>query len=115
MAGTKRTPIRRPPTGGKITAEAVRLYDVMRRVRCTCPGGECAGCRRWWKLHDELHTELRLQCWDWPAILSPHSNWVKAEAQERWRQLDAASREARRARRKAKRTMPTQPQPITPS
>jgi hypothetical protein len=119
MAGTKRTPINRPPAGGQITPETIALFDAMRRCKCVCSerdmGGECAGCRRWWELHDQLHAALKLKPWDWPATQNPRSNWVIPEAQERWRKLDAASREARRARRRAKNAMPTQPQPTSPS
>jgi hypothetical protein len=105
MAGTKRTPINRPPTGG-ITREAVVLFDAMRRCNCVCQKRdlrECNGCRRWWELHDQLHAELKLKPWDWPATQNPRSNWVMPEAQERWRQLDQASRELRRQKLTAQR------------
>jgi hypothetical protein len=126
MPGTRRTPINRPPTGGQITDAAVALYDAMRRCKCVCPPidwdgaywerSECAGCRRWWELHSQLHDELKLAPWAWPAIENPHPDaspyprahhghdtWAVPDAQARWRKLDAASRELRRQKRAARR------------
>jgi hypothetical protein len=120
MPGTKRTPINRPPTGGRITDEAIALFDAMQRINCVCPpidwGGEfwkrreCVGCQRWWELHSQLHDALNLKPWNWPVYQHPDSNpypswhaqhgkWAIAEAQERWRALDAASRWQRRKKR----------------
>jgi len=72
MSGTKRQPIQlRVLT--PITARAVDLYESMQRLRCTCPpleplmGEPCPGCKRWFDLHAELHTELGCKPWEWPC------------------------------------------------
>ena len=41
--------------------------------RCTCPAKPvtrtlCAHCARWYDLHAELHVELQLPPWRWPAV-----------------------------------------------
>jgi hypothetical protein len=109
-----------------ITPEAIRLFEAMERIECTCAPRDwdgkywehepCPGCDRWWKLHGMLHRELGCKPWDWPCIEHPDSvsgypegseaskRWrPNMEAQELWKALDAAAREARRARREAKR------------
>jgi hypothetical protein len=123
--GTKRVPINRPARM-EITNEAIRLFEAMDRIECTCVprdwDGEywthmpCPGCDRWWKLHSKLHRELGCKPWEWPCIQHPdtvsgypegseaYKRWKPdLEAQELWQALDAAAREARRAKREAKR------------
>jgi hypothetical protein len=79
---TKRTPIRRP-LRLQISAEAVRLFNEMERVECTCAprdwDGEhwehvpCAGCERWWVLNSELCYALALPPGHWPAYANPRA------------------------------------------
>ena len=110
MTGTRRTPIKRS-WAPQITPTAIKLFEQMRRCRCTCsPNSEdCPGCKRWWDLHDHLSHELHCKPWNFPAIEDPrtpnpyppgthaHMTWEPdREAQEMWRALDAASREVRR-------------------
>jgi hypothetical protein len=74
MPGPKRTPLNRSPRI-VISRRAVALYLRMRRCKCDrspdCHGCRCAGCKKWWGLHDELHRELGLKPWQWPAIVPP--------------------------------------------
>ena len=69
MAGTKRIPIarrRQPPP----PPEATRLREKMRALRCTCPPASplsCAGCRRWYALHDRLIDVLQTPPHVWPV------------------------------------------------
>src|SRR5262249_33621980 len=129
MPGPIRKPLAHPVRTQMITPAAIRLFDQIRHVRCTCPpidwegeywkGRECPGCKRWWQLHNELHDELGGKPWEWPAIQDPeaqnpypakypaHWSWQPdREAQARWRLLAAASREARRKARRAKEPLP---------
>jgi hypothetical protein len=73
---TNRTPIARP-SAVQITSRALDLYEAMGRLKCTCapsPPDEywkrkmCAGCERWYDLHDELNDELRCEPWEWPCV-----------------------------------------------
>jgi hypothetical protein len=80
MSGTKRTPIERR-SAVQITPRALELFAESERARrarrratdCTigeyghCTG-DCRACSRWWDLQDELHTELRMELWQWPCI-----------------------------------------------
>ena len=134
MTGTRRTPIARSRTS-PITPVAVKLFDQMRQCRCTCPPRdwhdpktwirECEGCERWWELHSHLHTELHCCPWEWPCIehpsaRSPYPRGSEAdkrwepdlEAQELWRQLEAARKAQRKAAREARqRTKAAEQQP----
>jgi hypothetical protein len=116
MPGTKRTPIHRSPLP-QITPVAVRLFEAMKRCRCTCnPDPEvfddCRGCQKWWRLHNGLHDELGCRPWQWPCVEDPNvpvddpdtpADWQPdLEAQALWNALEAAAREARRAARRAK-------------
>jgi hypothetical protein len=73
MSGTRRVPLARRPAV-QITAEAVRLFAAMAKLRCTCPSpkpptqGPCPGCQQWYDLHDELHRELGCKPWEWPCV-----------------------------------------------
>jgi hypothetical protein len=65
-------------TRDRITDRALDLYAQMRRCQCTCDGpppvgkgAQCEDCRRWRDLHAELHSELRMRPWEWPAIPTP--------------------------------------------
>ena len=114
---TKRTPIRRS-SSPQITPQAVRLFEQLRR---------CRDVDRWRQLHSELCDELHTRPWQFPCIEDPstqnpyppgtpaHLSWQPdREAQERWKALAAASREARRqerAARKAAEQPPDQPTP----
>jgi hypothetical protein len=82
---TKRTPINRP-LRPKITPEALEASRAMQLLerRCTCKGedddGECAACRQWAEQHSILHSELRLQPWQWPAYEHPVDADVGSQA-----------------------------------
>jgi hypothetical protein len=77
MGTSKRTPIHRSLIM-QITPRAVELYRQMCGIRCVCPPraygdryqAPCASCDKWWGLHDQLHRELKLKVWEWPAVLS---------------------------------------------
>jgi hypothetical protein len=124
---TKRVPIDRPRRH-EITARAVELFVAMEKIECVCSArdwaGEywkhefCQGCERWWRMHSQLHRELRLKPWHWPAYTHPEAVCPYPEgtpAAQKWkpdtrghavfRALEAAAREARRQAR------PRQPTP----
>lgn len=100
-----------------VTTRAVRLFDALRRCRCTCEPDErfeCTGCKRYFAFDEELMHEFKLGRVVFPTIESPKVKnpyplgsegylfWQPdREAQERWRLLAEASREARRARARA--------------
>ena len=74
---TNRTPVGRP-TRSRITPAAItafRRMEAARRLGCTCPAAEgapnCANCAAWWEAHSELHDELGLKPWQWPAFEHP--------------------------------------------
>jgi hypothetical protein len=112
---TRRTPISRTPSP-RISPAAIRLFDHMRR----CSDGE-----RWWRLHSDLVDELGTKPWQWPCIQAPNTQssyigWKpNLEAQERWKMLAKASREAKREEREARRaraaTAPTAPPEPAPT
>src|SRR5215472_16568631 len=133
---TKRTPIHRQPEP-KITPAAIRLFDAMRRCRCTCApgdwGGEywkhtrCPGCERWWRLQNDLCDELRTPIWQFPCMQHPEAkspyppgcqadlNWKPdLEAQEQWQALAEASREAKREARRARKAAEARGPPPRP-
>jgi len=115
--GTKRTPIDRPPRIG-ITPRAVELWELMQQFTCTCEPRDwdgkywehelCPGCEERNLLRRELHQELRLKPWEktvmtpdapcpWPTGSRAAEGWgPDPDAVERWRALEAASREMRR-------------------
>ena len=117
---SKRRPLARPPAL-QITPLAVNLFTEMAAISCTCAPrdwdgkywgqDQCAGCKRWWELHAQLHDELRCRPWEWPCIQSPEAespypagtpaaqNWRPNErAQHMWRMLEQAARETRRTK-----------------
>jgi hypothetical protein len=110
---TMRTPIRRSPSP-VITPKALELFEQMRR---------CRSDERWWKLQNDLCDELHTRPWEYPCVEHPdtsnpyppgtpaHLSWRPNDrAQEMWKALDAASREAKRAAREARKAAPrTQP------
>jgi hypothetical protein len=125
MPGTKRVPVTRSPIP-QITLKAVELFDGMRGCRCTCPPidwegkywgrQQCPGCKRWWELQNQLCDELCCKPWEYPCVEDPrtqnpyprgmpaHQSWQpNHRAQEMWRTLADASREAKREERAARR------------
>jgi|SRR5262245_6693620 len=76
---TKRTPIDRPPRT-PITPEAIRLFEAMKRIKCTCEPRDwdgkywehelCAGCEERNRLRRNLHQELRLKPWE-RTVMAP--------------------------------------------
>jgi hypothetical protein len=120
MSGTLRTPISRRSMQPQITPRALELFVEMERATrarrradecsvstysgyCTT---DCPACRKWFDLHAELHTELRLRPWKWPCLPrnpyppgSPKADdWRPDEEQQKlWGLLDEARRAARRA------------------
>src|SRR5262245_10043902 len=119
---TKRTPIGRTPIP-QIMPRAIELFDAMRRCRCTCPPHRnpltrCSACDRWWQLQNQLCDELRTRPWEYPCIEDPREADGpddRPEAQERWRLLAEASREAKRQERAARRAKDVPEQPTPPS
>jgi hypothetical protein len=106
MPGTKRLPITRTPIP-QITPKAITLFERWKRA-----GGKREADLEW-ALLEELHGRP----WQWPFVADPrfnanpypvgsnaHRGWQPdLEAQERWRQLEAALRERRKAEREARR------------
>jgi hypothetical protein len=113
MPGTARTPLRRLAQM-QVSARALELFRELekaararrRAVDCTLTAhnlctGDCTACRHWSDLHAELHVELRLKIWQWPALpccpFPPNSPAAAAwqpgsEQQELWDLLDGARR-----------------------
>ena len=132
---TKRVPIDRP-VRMEITPRAVRLWEQMQRLECTCAprdwdgaywGHElCAGCEKRGQLKGGLHRELQLRPWEDavsdPDALNPYPVGTYAhehferdrDAEARWRTLEAASKELRRAKRLARRRL-REPELETPA
>jgi hypothetical protein len=91
MSGTRRTPIGRESTKGRISDRAVDLWMAMNRLpRCTCPRpmpvtrDPCANCAKWDDLHADLHVELKCKLWEWPCVVrrSPKAAGSTAEPGE---------------------------------
>jgi hypothetical protein len=107
---TKRTRKQRPAIP-KITRRALTLFRKMQRLgpKCTCPDdpphGDCAACTGWWTAHSELHAELNLWPWHWPAIFERGDpvteRWAEPQARI-WHALKNAAQEARRKARQGK-------------
>jgi hypothetical protein len=117
MSGTKRTPLERR-SATQITPKAIELFRELERAKrarrraidcrisehgCCSSVSECRACSRWWDLHNELHIELALPPWRWPAIpknpFPPNSRDARewrpnTEQRELWNLLDAARRAA---------------------
>jgi hypothetical protein len=114
VSGTKRTPITRQAMRPQVTPRALALFVELERaqrarkrtVGCTISEHglcttDCRACRRWYDLHAELHTELRLRPWVWPCLgrnpFPPNSPEAQAwrpsiDQQALWDQLDEARR-----------------------
>jgi hypothetical protein len=128
MAGTRRVPLSRVTNTPTITARAVEIFDRMeqrqraRRRAADCVldeanlcTEECKSCTQWRALHSELHKELGLPPWRWPAVChNPHPPtspdgvaWLReiadsdSEPDALHRSLRAASKATARARRAA--------------
>jgi hypothetical protein len=121
---TNRTPIQRPaqtiisPKALELFAELerarrARLHDDGCEVResgmCKC---ECVACERWWSAYNELHEELGLDPWQWPAI--PQCPFPPGSPAARDWRPDAESqalydllKEARRAAAASRRATPS--------
>jgi hypothetical protein len=93
MSGTRRIPLARTPT--RFGPHAVELFNQFRRAR----SGE-----RQTELHSALIDEIgfpTIPPWQWPCVAEPADYTDPQTPAERlWVTLDAASREARRARRR---------------
>ena len=85
---TTRTPINRPPRS-HITPRAIELFKQMQGC-----DGELSQ-----QLHNELHDELQLKPWQWPAIVDPDEGQTEypeytgggqwhPQAQALWRELE---------------------------
>jgi hypothetical protein len=116
MSGTRRTPLTRRSTQPQITSRAIELFEQLERATrarrratdCTLTEqglctSKCHACRRWFDLHAELHTELRLRPWVWPCLgrcpfppgTPPAGAWRPGyEQQALWEMLDEARRHA---------------------
>jgi len=109
MPGPIRKPLAHPVRTLPITPKAIQLFDAMRRCHCTCPKNRnpltrCSACDRWWKLQNELRDELHTKPWEYPCVEDPREADApddRPEAQERWRLLAEAAREAKRQERAA--------------
>lgn len=103
MSGTKRIPIARRP-GLQISPQAVKLFEALERARhqrraASCivgdsPAGycsaDCAACRSWYALHNELHVELGLKPWQWLCL--PRNPYPPGSSKSRkWRPEDPGS------------------------
>jgi hypothetical protein len=75
---------------------------------CSCPDYSCTACKQWWVEHRNLHRELGLTPWQYPAVEAPGTpcpfppdspaarDWQPDyEAEARWGQLFQAARSAR--------------------
>jgi hypothetical protein len=112
MPGTRRIPLHRQAAQPQITLRAVELFTQMERARrarkravgCTITKhglctGDCRTCRAFDDLDDQLHRELKLRPWQWPALpynpYPPNSPEARAwrpggERQARWEALNEA-------------------------
>ena len=100
-----------------ISERAVELFREMKSLgrRCTCeppPEGQwwgarqCRACARWGQLQGELHHELKLKPWCWPAIrptlrecMERPWNGVQGLVSQHslWQALDQAAKAAKAA------------------
>jgi hypothetical protein len=94
MPTTRKTIHRRPTR--RITKRAVDIFDNMEALKKHCSCGadiirdECDTCKEWWRQHNELHDELKLRPWQWPAYGDYEDN-NKTGVLERYLALKAAS------------------------
>jgi hypothetical protein len=110
---TTRTPIGRRGRP-HITPHAIELFDDMCRAaaQCTCPTASdtCQACELEKRLRGDLEDALGLRPWEtiqhpdsecvYPPGRAGYDDWPAA--QQRWRALEAASREARRTAKVAR-------------
>jgi hypothetical protein len=98
MAGTRRTPINRGPTGPVFTPRSLEIFAKLLRAEkarlsatdCTISkygkcnsDGECRACKEWWALMGELCRELKLPPWVWPSL--PRNPWPPgSDAAKTW-------------------------------
>jgi len=93
--------------GGNIE-DAVRLFEEMRQLPCTCTAEakaryrhDCPGCKRWWTLEPELRHALDLRLWHFPTISrhapDPRYAWPDDSKQGRWLMLEQAAERRRQA------------------
>ena len=115
MSGTKRTPIIRRATQPQVTGPALALFAATEKTRRQRRGAacvvnlhglcsmECAPCQAWAHAHSELHRELGLRPWVWPALpFNPHppgtpaaQAWEPSGSElELWQTLERARRAA---------------------
>jgi hypothetical protein len=84
MSGTKRTPIARQ-ANLQVTPHALALFAATekasrQRRAASCVANlygycsmECGACQDWANAHSEIHSELALRPWQWPALpICPH-------------------------------------------
>jgi hypothetical protein len=117
---TKRTPINRPALP-RITQRAVKLWERMQQLECTCAPRDwngkywehefCAGCQEWGRLDRAIHHELQLKLWEnavkdpdasnpYPVGSYAHEQWERdLDAETRWHALEVAAQEMRERRR----------------
>src|SRR5262249_59702505 len=115
MSGTKRVPLHRRSRTMAITDAALRLFEEMRALPCTCDDRNkhrgCPGCDRWWDLHRELRRALNERMWNFPTISRERPDgrrrWPDDSEQARYLQLGAALK----ARRAAKAVPEPEPEP----
>jgi hypothetical protein len=116
---TNRTPIRRSSQPA-ITPQMIALFDRMQRARSQEQYDEAHG--QLWDCY-QMALRPRTRPWEWPLCVDPrddvnpyppgsnaYRSWQpNLRAQEMWKALDAASREAKRAEREARKAATQQP------
>lgn len=77
----------------RITPKAVKLFKQMQQEQDDTDASREA----WWGIHRELHDELRLRPWQWPAIVDPSEpvdvrdrTW-EPQARQLYRELEQAA------------------------
>ncbi|KRQ02410.1 hypothetical protein [Bradyrhizobium manausense] len=67
--------IRQSDKGGdRISPKAIEIFKAMQELSgCVCAvmTSRCPVCDECWRLHNELHDELQLKPYQWPAIVNP--------------------------------------------
>jgi hypothetical protein len=81
----------------------------MGKLKCSCPSpkpvtqGPCAGCAAWYDLHEQLHTALGCELWQWPCIARQSP---RRAGSTYWNDEIAARMAALKEAAKARRTSP---------
>ena len=107
MSGTKRTPLNRRARTLAISDVAIRIFDEMKALACSCSPearkdcrDDCPGCRRWWELHPFLRRALNEKMWHFPVISREPPDrrraWPDDSEEARWLRLEQASAARRR-------------------